>query len=138
MTHRWAMGCLVLVSMTFFFIAMTAGAIEAGDTEGSKIRIPMMLEHVDMDCATCHGEGGPKKMMMEHKGIKCSVCHGAETQPAKSAPMAEGKRIPLKDKMMLEHVGMDCATCHGKDGPKGMMMEHHGISCATCHMVGGK
>lgn len=97
----------------------------------------MMLEHIDMDCAVCHGENGPKGFKMgNHPKQKCTDCH---TQGMSKAITRKEKRTSLAREMMLKHgAALQCKLCHGEHGPKGMMMEHIGMDCQTCHVVADK
>jgi len=39
----------------------------------------MMLKHgAALNCKLCHGDTGPKGMMLEHMGMDCQTCHVVE------------------------------------------------------------
>lgn len=39
----------------------------------------MMLKHgASLNCKVCHGENGPTPMMLEHVGMDCQTCHVVE------------------------------------------------------------
>jgi len=126
--------CAILLFTLVLALTFSVFLKSPAETTSANLDGHMMMEHIDMECETCHGKGGPKKMMKEHEGIPCLTCHGAllsgKVKPVKEPVRA---KTSLKNSMMMEHIGMDCSTCHGKSGPKGMMEEHEGIECSTCH-----
>lgn len=60
-----------------------SGAVKDVKIKKTSIARDMMLKHGStLNCKACHGEG-PKSMPMEHVGMDCQTCHVVEDEHSK-------------------------------------------------------